>query len=114
MAFLLVNGVEYLVSTQGAAEKQPTRIGESVRAFDGSLRSTVRGVKRSWVFALAPMPAADALALRAAVDGGAFVVCGGDALGGAPVTCEVVATETPYVDNYPGFLRGMSVTLQEV
>lgn len=96
MPFLTVASIPMRALVQGARRGAPTRLGESVRAFDGTLRSTVRGEKRNWTVTVFPKTAADATALRAAIAGGAFVTCGGDALG-ADTTCEVRETGAEFV-----------------
>lgn len=101
------------MDTRGATEAEVIRVGEATRAFAGNLRSTVRSVRRSWHFTLAPMTDAALTTLRATCEAGAFVTCAGDALGGS-YTCEVRITDAPYLEDGAGFLRAPTLALQEV
>jgi hypothetical protein len=116
MAMLSVAGVAYDVMTDGATEEEDERMGQSVRAFDGTLRSTMRTPKRVWQFTLGPLTETDYQTLRTNVGAGLFVTCAGDALGGS-VTCEVTITAAPYLQDASqtnDFLREPTVKLREV
>lgn len=95
MAFLTIAGLTVEVQTAGAQQEAGTVLGERVRTLSGTLRSTVRAVKRAWSFSTPPLTSADAATLRAAIANDAVVTCAGDALGGA-VACMVRVTQAPY------------------
>lgn len=113
MAFLVVGGVTVEVVSDGAAEREPFTVGESVRAFDGSLRSTVRAEKREWQFETYDLSPVQFATLRAAIGpSGSLVTCSGDALGAA-LLCEVTITAAPYIRDGVGFVRTVSLRLRE-
>jgi hypothetical protein len=124
MAFLTLGGTTYQVIDDGNVGENPTAhvIGQEDRAFDGTLRSTVRGEKREWgPFRLLDsggdyMTEAEYQTLRAAVAGGAFLTCSGDALNGASVSCRVRITTAAYERQRPpnAARRIPTVTLVEV
>ncbi len=95
MAFLTIAGITVEAQTNAAQESEGTLVGERVRTFSGTLRSTVRARKRAWSFTTPPLTAADAATLRAAIALDAVVSCAGDALGGA-VDCMVRVTQAPF------------------
>lgn len=98
MPFLTVAGVTVVVQDSSASEGPPTLIGGSARAFDGTLRSSVRASKRNWQFTTNPMTDANVATLRAAIETGTQIVtCSGDALLGASVSCEVQITDIQYI-----------------
>lgn len=113
MPFLVIADIEVPVSTSGASKLSPERIGSSARAFDGSLRTTVRAEKRGWRFRTPTRPNGFWTALEAAVQNGAYVSCSGDALGGT-VTCEVTVGDSDLVPVPGGYRRSLSLTLREV
>jgi hypothetical protein len=113
MAFLTIAGVTVPVSISGAAEKQKETVGSDSRAYAGNLRSTVRAEKRNWQFTTKTLSTVDDAALVAAVAGGVFVTCAGDALG-VSVTCRVTVTDGPYVKVAGGFRRTRVLQLREV
>lgn len=117
MPFLTVAGITVTVQDRNAQEREPTRIGASDRAFDGSLRSSVRTRKRSWSFTSVPLTTADLTTLRTAIETGTGIVaCSGDALNGASVTCEVLIGGIDYIRDgrvASDFSRAITLTLNE-
>lgn len=113
MPFLTIAGIDVPVSTSGASKLAPERIGSSARAFDGSLRSSVRLEKRGWQFRTPLRPSGFWTALESAVANGTFVSCAGDAIG-ATVLCEVTIGESELVAVRGGFRRALTLTLREV
>lgn len=113
MPFLVIDGLTVPVSPSGATVLPPERIGSSARAFDGSLRTTVRFEKRGWRFRTPPRPVADWADLEAAIAFGAYVPCSGDALG-ATVTCEVTLADAELIPVPGGFRKALTLTLREV
>jgi hypothetical protein len=116
MAMLSIAAVAYDVLTDGAAQDEDERMGQSVRAFDGTLRSTLRTPKRVWQFTLGPLTETEYQTLRTNVGAGLQVACAGDALG-VIVTCEVTITGAPYLQDASqtsDFLREPTVKLREV
>lgn len=63
MPFLAINGWTISVSAQSGAES-PEVIGDSARAFDGTLTSQIRAHKRAWKLKTIPLIQEDAFALR--------------------------------------------------
>jgi hypothetical protein len=117
MAFLTIDGDAYEVVTDGAAEGEDERMGQEVRAFDGTLRSTLRTPKRVWQFTLSPLTETAYQALRTAVGAGNQLACAGDALPTGGVTCSATITGAPYLQDASqttDFLREPSVKLREV
>jgi hypothetical protein len=114
MAYLTLNGTEVMIQSANATrDREP--IGEVARTFGGTLKSTVRGYKRTWGpwdVEPAALTAADALE---ALIGLGLVQAGGDGIG------DVVDTYVTYTirdikhDGMPeGFERILTLTIQEV
>lgn len=114
MAFLTIGGLTVEITEDGAEEGEPIREGERVRAFDNSLLSTESTtVKRAWTFTTRPLTFVEHEALRAIVDAGGLVACGGDALGGA-VACGVRVTRSTFRRTKGGgFTRVVTLALEE-
>lgn len=88
MPFLSIAGTAVPVTSDGGAENEPLRIGESTRAFAGNLRSTVRAEKRSWSFKTVPLSFAAAATIKSALANAAQVTVSGDFNNNVAVTCE--------------------------
>lgn len=92
MAIQIVGGV-----TVGLAfapiEETVTEIGDRARAFDGTLRSTVRTFKRRWVQQTKPISSADATTLLAALRGAVPVAVTGDITGAVNTHPEVTGIQ---------------------
>lgn len=86
MPFLVVSGVTLLVSPS-SGEREKEEIGDRARAFDGTMRQTVRARKRSWHIVTTPLTRADADAREPYLESNTLpLVCSGDLLGGT-VNC---------------------------
>jgi hypothetical protein len=118
MSYLSVAGIVVNVSRTQPMSETIERIGSSSRAYSGNLRTTVRSEKRTWKLMTAPMIAATAATLRAAITLAAQVSCTGDMLGGSTVTCEAEVNDAPYIGSNPvdglGYMRVLAITLREV
>lgn len=113
MAFLTIDGTPVDVDRENA-DLQFDLVGERVRAFDGTMRSTQRAVKRRWHVITAPIPAAQAEALRLSlVDPAAPRVADGQMTGGA-VQCEVELGRIKFISTTAGPLATVEFTLDEV
>lgn len=115
MAFLIVASITIPVAVGGATSKALEKAGSESRSFSGSLRSTTRWTKRSWQFTTRSLTDAAAVTIETAVNGGAFVTCSGDALGGS-VTCHVAVGDGPFIKTRgtSSFKRALVLTLREV
>lgn len=119
MAFLTIAGVGYPVDVAGGAtEREPEYVGEKVRAFDNTLRSTRMQPKRSWEFPLAPLSEAAYNTLRAAIANDAEVAVNGDAVDNVSTTCIVTFASAGFLDHRPpaglSFQRGVRVLAEQV
>lgn len=114
MAFLIIAAVTVDVQTNGARELPPIEVGRSRRAFAGNLRTTVRAIKRVWVFTTREMLDSEITTLRNAAPYGSFVACSGDALPAA-ATYEVTYKGGPFVETgNPYYKRIQEIQVQEV
>lgn len=116
MAFLTLGGTDLEVQHQGAGSGDPTYIGEQTRAFDGSLRTGVRGKKRSWSFTLIPMTHTAANAVRTLVGNDAAVNLTGDVVGGATIAVTGRVGSASFIPDgtASGFLEVLALALLEV
>ena len=90
MAYIIINGLTVEVQST-AAPRSRERIGEVVRSFGGTLRSTVRAIKRQWgPYETPPLTDTEAEALVTAVGLGIQTVSG-DVIG-ASITADVEIT----------------------
>jgi len=116
MPFLSIAGNTVEVLDESAVEDAPTIIGDFERAADGTMRSSVRGVKRSWSFTTMPITPAAHATLRAAILAGSGIVsCAGDALG-ASVDCFVEMDSSAFrrdITLTPDFRRSVALKLHE-
>lgn len=96
MPSLVVSGITVQVSITADTEEENVAVGEVVRAFDGTPRSSVRGYKREFsVETIYLVPAvADPLIAALKTPGG--VTCSGDFLGGT-VGCVVTDIKVRHV-----------------
>jgi hypothetical protein len=114
MAFLTIDGTAVDVDRENA-DLQFDLVGERARAFDGTMRSTQRAVKRRWHVITPPIPAAQAEALRLSlVDPAAPRAVGGQMTGGQAVQCEVELGRIKFVSTTAGPLATVEFTLDEV
>lgn len=110
MAILVVGGVTVTVAV--GQREPPTVIGDSGRALDGTMLSTVRARKKRWSVTTSPMSQADAATLEAALVATPPVTCSGDLLG-ASTSCHI---EVGAIDNLEGvspYLVVISFSLDE-
>lgn len=115
MSFLTLAGVPIEVQATGATQPAPTVIGESTRSDNGTLRSTVRGSKRSWKFRTGLLAAFLFLdVMNDFVGDGSFIFVGGDAMDGATVLCELTVGQRDYVQHGATTLGTVEITLSEV
>lgn len=116
MSFLSITGFGALeVDSGGANEGEPEEGGEDVRAFAGNLRSVVSWTRRQWEFTTGWLTQADYNSLKAVCANGAQIVCSGDALDNAGITCRVRVHGGPYIDLAgTGFSRQARLTIFEV
>lgn len=79
MAWVTIDGTEVYVNAEGVVREEPLVIGEEVPAFDGTLLSTVRGIKHRWTIPTHALTTAEAAVVEAACgDVGALVDVAGD------------------------------------
>lgn len=92
MPFLVVGGVTASVA-RDTAKRETIEIGERARAFDGTMRSTVRARKYRWSANTTPLTQADADTFIAALNGGLPVACTGDWTGSVDTHPEVTGLD---------------------
>lgn len=102
MPFLTIAGATYEATE---VTNTPVDIGVVDRAFDDTLRSSVRAEKETLEVSLREMTRTQYQALRTAVEFGKVVVVGGDAVPfGANMDAIVRILEAPYVRDGASFL----------
>ena len=109
--FLTLDGTAVEIAHGGAVQRSGDVIGETARAFNGSLRSTVRATKRAWEFTTAPLSLTDAAAVRALAG---FATVSGDAVAGASIACHVSIGDAPYQPDGTGFVVQLALSISEV
>ena len=114
MAFLTITGTPVEVLTDDAALPQAHIVGASQRAFDGTLRVTVRAEKRNWEFGVLPLTEAQYVAFRTLALTGAPVTCSGDFVNGVAVSCFASLTGETYLADGLGHRRLVKLRLDEV
>jgi hypothetical protein len=84
MAFLVVAGITVPVAwPEGAPANEVVEIGDRMRAFDGTMLSSIRARKREQPVITHPMALAARDTLRAVLTGSPPITCSGDLLGGS-------------------------------
>lgn len=111
MAYLVVGGVTVEVAA-GASSRAVVEIGDRARAFDGTLRSTVRSRKKAWSITTVPMTKANADTLETALNGTLPVAVSGDTTGS--VNTHPVVTGRTDIPTAGGFFVVLSFDLMEV
>lgn len=115
MDFLTIDGTPVAVA-RDSAELSADVVGERARAFDGTLRSTQRAVKRRWKLSTPPLLAAEAEALWTRLT--AFAAprrCAGEMIGGTTeVECEVEVGSVKYIAGPGAARQSFEFTLVEV
>jgi hypothetical protein len=94
MAFLTINGFNVPVDVTQATRNEDEIGGEDVRAYDGTLLSTVRWSKKSATVTTPPLTAAQQATYLALVGNGKTVT--GDIFGAGGTTCTVRCLNGPY------------------
>lgn len=92
MPFLVVGGVAASVARDTAA-RETIEIGDRARAFDGTMRTTIRSRKYRWSARTTPLTQADADTFLAALNGALPVACTGDWTGAVDTHPEVTGIE---------------------
>lgn len=113
MAYLTLNGVAIPCDVRASGEDEPEVVGQDVRAFDGTLLSTVQYEKRSWTVSTPPVSIATMAMVVAQT--GAGVVCNGTFNNSVAVTCTVrrKGGRHPKALNPATSLRVVTLTLRE-
>lgn len=81
MAFLIVGGITVPVAASTTPSRSEDEIGDRARAFDGTMRQTVRATKYNYSVQTKPIIKTDADALVTAVKATPPITCSGDLLG---------------------------------
>ncbi|HEU0052063.1 MAG TPA: hypothetical protein VFQ39_02755 [Longimicrobium sp.] len=110
--FLTVGGQTVPVAPDGANVEYEL-IGDRARAFDGTMRSARRGVKRRWQIKTAPLTAAETATLETALQATPPVSCAGDLIG-ATVSCDPELRSIHLMPSGAGDRRSIEFTLHEV
>jgi hypothetical protein len=113
MAFLTLDGTDIRVQTSGAVENEPTLIGESARAFDGSYRSGVRAAKRTWTFTLASGLVADLAAIKTLIGLEDTLTATGEFIGGETIDVIARLGPVPYSPDGVTVRRAATLTVIE-
>ena len=109
MAALVVGGITISVAAGSPPSEKRLQIGEVVRSFDGSPRSSVHAVATELPIVTTPMLSADANALLAVLEGAHPITCSGDLLGGS-VSCTPTDIQVDWV--HLGTARRKSVSFR--
>lgn len=107
MSFLVVGGVTVPVRE---ADTSYQEIGERERAFDGTMRSTIRARKRVWT--VHTVPSAGIPAIYTALIAAPPVSCSGTLLGGA-VNCYPEVSSRAPLKAANGVYESLSFSLHE-
>ena len=86
MPYLSVSGTTVEVSARDGVTAEYEEVGDRERAFDGTLRSTVRAWKRVWPVVTIPITRTAGNALVTKLQGTPPLTCSGDLLG-AQTSC---------------------------
>lgn len=115
MAFLDIDDTDIPVWDQGAEETIET-IGERVRAFDGTLLSSVIAEKSSWTFETPFLVVSEINAIKALFAFGRTCIVNGEAVGGDDVDlpCKGTVNSVQYHNDAPDFKQSIRFTLQQV
>ena len=100
MPYLTIGATDVDVAADGVSE-EVQNIGDRYRAFDGTMRSTVRAYKSVWTVQTVPMARATADTLQGVLEGSQPISCSGDLLGGT-VSCHVEPLGTQAVAGAAG------------
>lgn len=112
MAFLIVSGITVPVAP-GGAKRATEEIGDRARAFDGTMRQTIRSTKRNWSATTTPLSQTDADTLYNALLSTTLpIVCSGDFLG-ASRNCLATVDDWNYVKQAATYRIVVAFTLYE-
>lgn len=109
MAYLVVGGVTVPVAADSPPTHRLPQIGEVVRAFDGSPRSSVQAEAPEWEIRTAILTDAAANTLLAVLRGAHPITCSGDLLGSS-MSC--VPTDIQTAPVHTGTTRRRSVSFK--
>lgn len=109
MAYLVVGGVTVPVAADSPPAHRLSQIGEVVRAFDGSPRSSVQAESPEWEIRTAVLTDAEANTLLAVLRGSHPITCSGDLLGSS-MSC--VPTDIQTAPVHLGTTRRRSVSFR--
>lgn len=113
MAFLTLNGTEYLVLTENAQEEEPAWGGMNVEfSFDGSLRADFQPEVRKFSFGLQPMSEAAFQTLKTMV--AAAVTVNGDCVNNVSMSALVVLKGRGFIANVASHLRTPVIEVVEI
>jgi hypothetical protein len=111
VAYLVVSGTTIPVDTSQAIRDPDEIGGEDVRAFDGTLLSTVHWAKKSATVTTPPLSAAQQTTVLALM--GTSKTVTGDIFGGS-VTCTVRCQNGPYRKSWSATVkRRLTLTIRE-
>lgn len=112
MAFLVVSGITVPIAASSSPSRSDEEIGDRARAFDGTMRQTIRAVKHNHSGETDPITKTDAAALVAALQGTPPLTCSGDWLGASGSYFGMV-TDYRGVKTNSGFRVVVGLTLME-
>lgn len=112
MAFLTVAGVTVPVSVNQFTSKR-IEVGTTERAFDGTMRSSIRARKNEWSIVTAMMPAADAESLISTLEGTPPLSAAGDLVGSTVSTVAHSITRS-HMKMALGEYESVAFTLSEI
>lgn len=95
MPFLVIGGITVPVAVSAQPSQKREQLGEVVRAFDATPRSSVRGKMFDWEIQTTPISEADAASLLTVLEGAHPITCSGDFLGGTLSCVPTAIVSTP-------------------
>lgn len=81
MSFLVAGGITVPISANSTPSREDEEIGDRDRAFDGTMRELILGVKHNHAGETKPITKTDADALVTVLQGTPPITCSGDWLG---------------------------------
>lgn len=112
MAFLTINGFSVPIDVTQATRNEDEIGGEDVRAYDGTLLSTVHWSKKSATVTTPPLSASQQTTYLALVGRGKTVT--GDIFGAGGTTCTVRCLNGPYRHSWGNTTkRRLTFTIRE-
>jgi delta-aminolevulinic acid dehydratase/porphobilinogen synthase len=95
MAVLTINSVN--VAVESVQENEPFEVGETSRSFNGSMRTSVRVLKRKWQATTIALDTTAMATLKTALGVHGIYNCTGDMFQGSTVSCLVKYTSSKIV-----------------